>query len=282
MLELATIKSQFQDDGYVVLPHLFEPELLDNVRVALGRYVHKLAQQLLAEKKVADLMEDEPFATRLFHLYQAHINEAPRSFGKREQELHDPEFFDLFFNEHLLDLVEQLLGGEIRLYPNYQARPKLPGWAGTEVLWHQDGAYTGGKEVEVIATTKMVNVWTPLVPATEDNGCMQFIPRTHRLGSVPHEHREYYLEICQESLAPWVSGAITVEMGPGDAVLFNNMLFHRGLPNKSAKIRWSLDWRYEDARQPTMRDQEGHIARSRLDPSQAVQDAAHWSGLSFR
>ncbi len=276
---LATIKSQFEEDGYVVLRQLFRPELLDNIRSALGRYVDELARQLLAEKKVPDLMDAEPFEARLFRLYEAHIDEAPRSFGKRDHELHDPEFFDLFFNGQLLDLVEQFLGEEIRLYPNYQARPKLPGWPGTEVLWHQDGGYTGGKGVERLP---MVNIWTSLVPATEDNGCMQFVPKTHKLGQVPHEPREYYLEISQDSLAPWESEAIAVVMDPGDVVLFNNMLFHRGLPNKSTTIRWSLDWRYEDATYPTMRDQEGHIARSSRNPSLAVRDAAHWSELSFR
>jgi phytanoyl-CoA hydroxylase len=279
MSQLAMDKSQFEDEGYVVLRQVLDARLLDSVRLALGRYVDRLAEQLLAENKVTDLMKNEPFETRLWLLYQAHINEAPPSLGKRGRELHDPEFFELFFNGPLLDLVSQLLGEEIRLYPNYQVRPKLPGWAGTEVLWHQDGGYTGGDQVEVLP---MVNVWTSLVPAREDNGCMQFIPGTHKLGLVPHEPREYYLEIRQDFLAPCISAATPIVMDPGDVVLFSNMLFHRGLPNKSAAIRWSVDWRYEDATYPTMRDEDGHIARSRLNPTEAVEDAADWSRLSFR
>ena len=45
-------------------------------------------------------------------------------------------------------------------------------------------------------------------------------------------------------------------------MLFSNLLFHQGLPNRSRTVRWNLDWRYQDARQPTLREDQGHIARS--------------------
>jgi len=177
----------------------------------------------------------------------------------------------------LLDVVETFLGGEIRLYPNYSARPKLPDHAPTQVLWHQDGGYTGG-QAEML---RMVNVWTPLVPARVENGCMQFIPGTHRLGIVPHEKRDYYLEIASEYLEPRLNQAIPIEMDPGDIVLFHNLLFHMGLPNRSHMVRWSLDWRYQDARQPTLRNENGHIARSRSHPERVVQSAKEWVSLTF-
>src|SRR5690606_13231277 len=104
------------------------------------------------------------------------------------------------FNAHVLDHVETLIGGEIRLYPNYTARPKLPDWEGTLVLWHQDGGYTeqipGQAATGNVDRLRMVNVWSPLVPATAANGCMQFIPGTHKLGVVPHVKKEHYLEIA--------------------------------------------------------------------------------------
>ena len=39
---------------------------------------------------------------------------------------------------------------------------------------------------------------------------MQFIPGTHRLGIVPHEKREYYLEISAEVLEPRLSQAVAL------------------------------------------------------------------------
>jgi len=75
--------------------------------------------------------------------------------------------------------------------------------------------------------------------------------------------------------------AIPIEMDPGDIVLFHNLLFHMGLPNRSHMVRWSLDWRYQDARQPTLRNENGHIARSRSHPERVVQSAKEWVSLTF-
>jgi ectoine hydroxylase-related dioxygenase (phytanoyl-CoA dioxygenase family) len=110
---------------------------------------------------------------------------------------------------------------------------------------------------------------------------MQFIPGTQRLGAVRHERRQYYLEIASEVLAPLEEQAVNIELDPGDIVLFHNLLFHRGLPNHSQQIRWSADWRYQDATQPTLRKENGHIARSRSHPEEAVQSAAQWATLTF-
>jgi len=127
----------------------------------------------------------------------------------------------------------------------------------------------------------MVNVWTPLVPARVENGCMEFVPGTQRLGVVPHEDREFYLEICRDVLAPYLEKAVPIELDPGDVVLFHNLLFHCGLPNHAKTVRWSVDWRYQDARQPTHRPHRGHLARSLSTPGAIVQSAEEGSLLSF-
>lgn len=270
-----TWREEFEAQGYVVLKGFFERETLQAARAALSRLVDRCAERLLAEGKIAHLFAEEPFETRLYRLYENRLDEAPMSF---RPELHLAGLFGIFFHPKLLDLVETALGPEIRLYPNYTARPKLPQWKGTEVLWHQDGGYTSGES----QTLRMLNCWTPLVPATVENGCMEFIPGTHRLGVVPHVRRQYYLEIAPEHLAPRREQAVAIEADPGDLVLFHNLLFHRGLPNRSRAIRWSLDWRYQDATQPTLRAQTGHLARSRRDPAAVVHNAEEWERLSFR
>jgi len=199
-----------------------------------------------------------------------------------------PSLFGYFFDSGLLDIVEQILGAEIRLYPNYSVRPKLPEWEGTLVWWHQDGGYTKfwdhsdqPAETFDVENLRMLNFWSPLVPAREENGCMQFVPGTHRLGIVPHVRRQYYLEIVDLKYTPLFEQAVSIELDPGDMVLFSNLLFHQGLPNRSKAIRWNLDWRYQDATQPTLRREQGHIARSRKRPGDAVHSAEDWAKLSF-
>jgi hypothetical protein len=46
-------------------------------------------------------------------------------------------------------------------------------------------------------------------------------------------------------------------------------------------VRWSADWRYQDAEQPTLRPEQGHIVRSLVDMDQEVQSADEWAKASF-
>ncbi len=273
-LDLAFLQTEFDRQGYFVLKDFFETEVIEGARCELAKLVDQHAGKLKAEGKIADTWPDEPFETRMARLYEGCLDEAPKLF---RPELHLAGLFPIFFHPRLLDLMEAFLGPEVRLYPNYTARPKLPDWEGTLVLWHQDGGYTHG-QVEAL---RMINCWAPLVPARIENGCMRFIPGTHRLGVVPHEQRPHYLEIAQKYLEPRLDQAVPIEVDPGDVVLFHNLLFHQGLPNHSRAIRWSLDWRYQDATQPTMRAERGHVARSRRDPSSAVRSEEEWATLAF-
>jgi len=267
-------RAQFEEAGYIILRGFLAPATLAAARMAINELVDAHADRLVAAGKGRDRLVDEPFPTRLLKLYAQHMEEAPVLF---RPQLHLAGLFPLFFDPGLLDIVETVLGDEIRLYPNYSVRPKYPDLAATEVLWHQDGGYTEGN----VADLRMVNVWTPFVPARVANGCMQFIPGTHKLGPVPHERRQYYLEIAPALLAEHQARAVNIELDPGDLVLFHNLLFHRGLPNHSGQIRWSADWRYQDATQPTLRKENGHLARSRRRPEAVVQSATQWASLSF-
>jgi len=273
---------QFNDEGFLILRDFLEPEIVDGVRDEMQVLADEHIQNLVLNKKITLNFPDEPFETRLARVYENSSAEPPTVF---RTELHRAGLYRLFFNRHLLDIVSGLLGPELQLYPNYSVRPKLPDNEATLVLWHQDAGYTETvhKSTEgSVDLLRMVNVWSPIVPATVENGCMQFIPGTHKLGSVPHERKnKFYLEIAEDHLQPRLGDAINVELNPGDVVLFSNLLFHRGLPNHTRSIRWSADWRYQDATQPTLRKEKGHLARSRANPDAVVKSAAQWAQLSF-
>ena len=273
------IARSFRDDGFVIVPGFLEDTVVEDAISALSNIVDGVAQTLFAGGTIERLFQSEPFESRMIRLFENRLDLAPKSFRR---ELHVSGLYALFFHSRLLDLVESLIGPEIRLYPNYTARPKLPAWAGTEVLWHQDGGYTtGASSVDAVATMHMINVWTPLVSSNVENGCMAFVPRSHLVGLVPHVSRAHYLEIAPESLDPLKELSIPIELDPGDIVLFDNLLFHCGLPNKSKTIRWSVDWRYQNATEPTNRREKGHIARSSERPATVVSSASEWASLDF-
>jgi ectoine hydroxylase-related dioxygenase (phytanoyl-CoA dioxygenase family) len=93
--------------------------------------------------------------------------------------------YEAVFNAHaadpdLLDRVADLIGTPISLYAD-QALLKPP-FVGSEKLLHQDNAY-----FRVAPNEAVITCWCALDDATVENGCMYYVPGTHRLGIVEHE-----------------------------------------------------------------------------------------------
>lgn len=271
---MESVIADFNENGFSILHGILESETLEAVKRECEALVDELAAQRQAEGKLANTYPDATFETRLIRMYEKHPDENPTIF---RPELHREGFFGVFAHPVLLELAGVILGPEIRLYPNYSVRPKLPENRRTEVLWHQDAGYTS-KDADVL---RMMNVWAPLVPVNVKNGCMEFIPGSHKSGVVPHEKDEYYLRIHDDYIKPVEADAVTIEMLPGDVVIFSNLLFHRGLPNSDEHIRWSLDFRYQDAKQPTLRTTQGHLLSSQRTPEAVVKNAQAWAELEF-
>jgi phytanoyl-CoA hydroxylase len=275
-----SMRAKFDEHGYVILKGLFAPQIIDSVRAQVSRLSDERLARFKAEGKISNLHENLPFETRLIEVAKQCKEASPAFF---RDELHREALFSFLLNKDLLDIAEYFIGGEIRLYPNYMCRPKLPDDYRTQITWHQDAAYTASTKMGDVEQLSTVNLWAPLVPARFENGCMQFIPGSHKMGLVPyHTAQEIHLEIDNNVLEPLLKKAINIELDPGDVVMFHNMLFHQGLPNRSTTIRWSSDWRYQDATQPTLRKFNGHIARSRKSSASQVQNAKHWQELSFQ
>jgi len=269
------IIESFHNQGFAIVHDVLEDSCLEDLKRDCEILVNQLARRRLEEGKLTDLFTDSPFDIRLIHLFENSPDEVPTIF---RSELHLEGFYTLFAHPRLLEIANQILGPEIRIYPNYSVRPKLPENKRTEVPWHQDAGYTSGNS-DIL---RMMNVWTPLVPVNRRNGCMEFVPESHRNGVVQHNKDQHYLRIQNDALSPLIKRAIPIEINPKDVVIFSNLLFHRGLPNKSNHVRWSIDFRYQDATQPTLRSTVGHLLRSKISPEKAVRDATHWASLSFQ
>lgn len=316
--DIKELRSLMQKNGYVVLRKWLTEETRADIRSAMMALQDESLSQLKAQGMVDDTLPGEPMEKRLARLVAA--NPALRAHVPtlyREQ-LHMEAFFDVFFAADLLDVMLSLTGAEeIRLFPNYTCRPKIPGSAAHTVPWHQDaGLSHDGKPNEHDEKARMdafgvvgsyfrtINCWTSMVPATAETGCMQFAPGSHKLGLLKHtlvgkvvaedgtEHAAaqtqgnqiYTTQIDPEEIEKYEldKHAVDIVTAPGDIVLFSNLLAHRAHPNTSQDtVRWSLDWRYQDASKPTLRPLQGHIARSFYDLDKEVQTAKEWTALSL-
>jgi phytanoyl-CoA hydroxylase len=193
-----------------------------------------------------------------------------------------PETFGLLRNPRLLDVVEQVIGGEIYSNPIQHTRIKPPErelpahLQGSSLLaktdWHQDK----GVHLPEADDTHMLTVWLPLTDATEANGCLCVIPRSHRQGLVTHCLRPG-ARIPDELLD---GQPIPVPVKRGGVLLFHHLTKHASLTNTSDGIRWSFDLRYHPIGQPTGRPAfPGFVARSRQNPASAVTDWRVWADL---
>lgn len=138
---------------------------------------------------------------------------------------------------------------------------------------HQDLAYLVPEDA---GETLFVNFWVPLVKATVDNGCLQVMRGSHRLGLLPHDYRTPTFHGIAESDLPDCE-VVNCEVDPGDVLITMERVIHRSTPHRTKSARWSLDVRYCRIGLPTGRKNvPGFVARSRRNPETVAKSHHDW------
>ncbi len=154
----------------------------------------------------------------------------------------DPLFLNHARHPRLLDIVEQLIGPDIKLFDS-QCFMKPPG--GIEKPYHQDSAYF------TIQPQEMVTCWTALDDVTLDNGCLWVIPGSHRQGLVDHG-QEWFVGDRPDKQVPDSSidrsNETPITMHAGGCSFHHSLLLHRSGPNHSTQPRRGLAVHYMSAR----------------------------------
>ena len=92
------------------------------------------------------------------------------------------EWLDFVTQTELLDIAAQLAGEDLILWGTTVFGK--PAHCGKETPWHQDGDYYPIKPLETIT------IWIPLDDVTTENGCMRFIPGSHKARKIYSHHWE--------------------------------------------------------------------------------------------
>lgn len=95
-------------------------------------------------------------------------------------------------------------------------------------------------------------VWIPLVDVSEEMGPLSVIPGSHLKGLLPSVKDEWYAHVDPEYTPD--DAFISVPMKAGDALCFSAFLVHRSGVNTSDRIRYSLQYRYNDLDERTFAD----------------------------
>lgn len=275
-------KKAYEEDGVLIVRGILDQEYLQPLRDELAAKVEAAIRDAVEEKQLdpSQTFDEADFASR-FALASAACEDPLWMWNQHfyDQKPKTPGLFTLRTAPVLLDIVEALVGSEILAHPQYAVRAKLPDHETTVVPWHQDIGYLNPEEA---GDTLIVNFWTPLVQATEDNGCMQVMRGTHRMGVFPHRNLrdtgKIDKGIADEDLPD--ADIINCEVEPGDVVMLNERCIHRSLPNTTKTVRWSVDTRYCAIGLPTGRDRTpGFVARSRSRPESVATSCEDWKQL---
>jgi ectoine hydroxylase-related dioxygenase (phytanoyl-CoA dioxygenase family) len=117
-----------------------------------------------------------------------------------------------------------------------QKEPKVGGaWE-----WHQDYGYW--YKNQFMFPDQLLSVMVALTPANKQNGCLQVIKGSHKLGRINHGFagEQVGADMVMVENALKSMDLVYVEIEPGDALFFHSNILHRSEANLSENARWSI------------------------------------------
>ena len=143
-------------------------------------------------------------------------------------------------SEKMITAVQQLLGDKATVCHFHsklmQKEPKVGGaWE-----WHQDYGYW--YKNQFMFPDELISVMIALTPANKENGCLQVIKNSHKIGRVNHGFagEQVGADMTMVNNALKTMELVYSELEAGDALFFHSNLLHRSEANLSDQPRWSI------------------------------------------
>ena len=207
----------YHKDGYIIVKNFCSKQEVDKM------YFTALEDKAM-EKNALDLNDQTGKKTRL-SLWFTPGNDV---------------FGYLTRSEKMVDSVANLMDSDAPVCHFHsklmQKEPKVGGaWE-----WHQDYGYW--YKNQFMFPDQLVSVMIALTPANKENGCIQVIKGSHKLGRVNHGFAGEQVGADQTMVdnALKTMDLVYVEIEPGDALFFHSNILHRSEANLSNSPRWSI------------------------------------------
>ncbi|MBT4138251.1 MAG: phytanoyl-CoA dioxygenase family protein, partial [Candidatus Latescibacteria bacterium] len=145
--------AQFNEDGFIVIDDIFSPEEVENLR------------QAAHDPTIVDEIKKRDFENTTVHLL---------SLAARH-----PAFLDLAKDTRIINRIKPLIGPDIQLqHSKLTTKPSTKGTG--PFAWHQDFAFFPHTNTDLVAVMIMLD------DATPENGCMQMVKGSYKLGLRDH------------------------------------------------------------------------------------------------
>jgi len=144
-----------------------------------------------------------------------------------------PGFHDMLWNPAFTFPASQLLGGAVRFWHD-QIFYKPPLHGGV-VIWHQDYSYW-------TRTQPMAHLscWIGLDDSTRDNGCVHYVPGSHRWHLLPREDFANDMDAIQAALTPQQRREfvpVAIELKKGECSFHHPLMVHGSFENRTERPR---------------------------------------------
>ncbi len=217
---------------------------LSNEQVAyFHEYGHLSGIKLLEEWQVdtlnlelQEITDPKHPANSLFYEFHSNESKNPEAvlFHSLGHWRISPGFHDVLWNPAFLMAASQLLGNKAVRFWHDQLFCK-PARHGGVVAWHQDYSYW----TRTIAMQHLT-CWVGLDDATTENGCLQYIPKSHRWGLLNKPELAGDMNgimgyLTEEQKAEFTP--LPVELKKGYATFHHPLLVHGSYENKSERSR---------------------------------------------
>lgn len=209
---------RYREDGFVCFPRFFDADAVARLRASIDAAIASHRERIVGAEKGGRYSED----------YERVFNQMVNLWTD------NPVAKEFTFDGRLGETARRLAGcDKIRLYHDH-AMVKPAGQQSKETNWHQDAPYWPMDPVGSLSA------WIAVDNVSLDNGCLHFVPGSHRYGkleavklgvegeSIVDKMQQRGYEVAQPQ---------PIEMEAGGVTFHHGCNFHYAGPNTTAAPR---------------------------------------------
>ena len=204
------LREEFQQNGFVVVRQFLAADVLKELKDHLDRFIQ-------------DVVPGLPASNAFYH-----DRDRPETLKQLNEMQDDPYFDEIRSRSQWIDLATRLLGE--------QAVPKHPQWFNKPpgidhpTPPHQDNYYF------CLDPDASITLWLALDPVDQENGCLRYLPGSHRGGLREHDASNVlgFSQGISNYGEEEISREVEISCQPGDLVVHHGEVIHRADPNRTA------------------------------------------------
>ena len=211
MKDKQTIKREFQQDGYVLIPGFLSQEEVTEISKNFNRVIDEVVPKMPSNIVFYEGTESPETLKQLIDLH-----------------VHDSFFNEVLTQSKFKDIAEFLLDDEVigKTLEYFNKPAKI----GKPTPPHQDGYYF------MLDPNVAVTMWMALEPADDENGSVKYVKGSHLKGMRPHGRTTtlgFSQAITDYGTEEDQANLVNMAAKPGDLLIHHSLTVHLAGANKS-------------------------------------------------